>query len=64
MTFFDEREAEEKYNIRKIYLSNMKGLTLYKFRKLLRENNLHEVSVRGNGYCFYLVSSLHWLNMV
>ena len=27
-------------------------MTLYKFRKLLRENNLHEVSVRGNGYCF------------
>ena len=62
--FFDEREAEEKNNIRKTYLSNTQGLTLYKFRKLLRENNLHEVSVRGNGYCFYLVSSLHWLNMV
>ena len=27
-------------------------MTLYKFRKLLRENNLHEVSVCGNGYCF------------
>ena len=50
--FFDEREAEEKNNIRKTYLSNTQGLTLYKFRKLLRENNLHEVSVRGNGYCF------------
>ena len=47
--FFDEREAEEKNNIRKIYLSNTQGLTLYKFRKLLRENNLHEVLVRGNG---------------
>ena len=52
--FFDEREAEEKNNIRKTYLLNT-----------LRENNLHEVSVHGNGYCFfYLVSSLHWLNMV
>ena len=50
--FFDEREAEEKNNIRKTYLSNTQGLTLYKFRKLLRENNLHEVSVCGNGYCF------------
>ena len=50
--FFDVREAEEKNNIRKTYLSNIQGLTLYKFRKLLRENNLHEVSVHGNGYCF------------
>ena len=50
--FFDEREAEEKNNIRKTYLSNTQGLTLYKFRKLLRENNLHEVSVHRNGYCF------------
>ena len=50
--FFDEREAEEKNNIRKTYLSNTQGSTLYKFRKLLRENNLHKVSVRGNGYCF------------
>ena len=45
--FFDEREAEEKNNIRKIYLSNTDGLTLYKFRKLLRENYLHEVLVSG-----------------
>ena len=50
--FFDEREAEEKNNIRKTYLSNTQGLTLYKFRNLLRENNLPEVSVCGNGYCF------------
>ena len=50
--FFDEREAEEKNNIRKTYLSNTQGLMLYKFRKLLRENNLHEVLVHGNGYCF------------
>ena len=47
----EEREANEK-NIRKTYLSNTKGLTLYKFRRLLRENDLHEVLVCGNGYCF------------
>ena len=49
---FDEREAEEKNNIRKTYLSNTQGLILYKFRKLLRENNLHVVLVPGNEYCF------------
>ena len=48
----EEREANGKNNIRKTYLSNTKGLTLYKFRRLLRENNLHEVLVHGNGYCF------------
>ena len=47
----EEREANEK-NIRKTYVSNTKGLTLYKFRRLLRENDLHEVLVHGNGYCF------------
>ena len=47
----EEREANEK-NIRKTYLSNTEGLMLYKFRRLLRENNLHEVLVCGNGYCF------------
>ena len=47
----EKREANEK-NIRKTYLSNTKGLTLYKFRRLLRESDLHEVLVRGNGYCF------------
>ena len=50
--FFDEKEAEEKNNIRKTYFSNTQGLTLYKFTKLLRKNNLHEVSVCRNGYCF------------
>ena len=48
----EEREANEKNNIRKTYLSNTKGLMLYKFRRLLRENDLHEVLVCGNGYCF------------
>ena len=48
----EEREAKEKNNIRKTYLSNTKGLMLYKFRRLLRENNLHKVLVHGNGYCF------------
>ena len=64
--FFDEREAEEKNNIRKTYLSNTQGLTLHKFRKLLRENNLHEVSVCVNGYCFlsYFIITLteHGIN--
>ena len=53
MTFL-MKEKQKKNNIRKTYLSITQGLTLYKFRKLLRENNLHEVSVRGNGYCFFL----------
>ena len=48
----EEREANEKNNIIKTYLSNIKGLMLYKFRRLLRENDLHEVLVHGNGYCF------------
>ena len=49
----EEREANEKNNIRKTYLSNTKGLMLYKFRRLLRENDLHKVLVCGNyGYCF------------
>ena len=51
----EEREANEKNNIRKTYLSNTKGLTLYKFRRLLRENDLHEVLVRGNGYYFFIL---------
>ena len=62
--FFDEREAEEKNNIRKTYLSNTQGLTLYKFRKLLRENNLHEVSVHGNGFlsCIIITLAEHGIN--
>ena len=48
----EERKANEKNNIRKTYLSNKKGLTLYKFRRLLRENDLHKVLVCENGYCF------------
>ena len=48
----EEREANEENNVRKTYLSNTKGLMLYKFRRLLRENDLHEVLVCGNGYCF------------
>ena len=50
--FGDERKTEENNEIRKTYLSNTQGLMVYKFRKLLRENNLHEVSISGNGYCF------------
>ena len=52
LSSLEEREANEKNNIRKTYLSNTKGLMLYKFRRLLRENDLHEVLVCGNGYCF------------
>ena len=64
--FFDEREAEDKNNIRKTYLSNTKGLTLYKFRKLLRETILHEVSVHENGYyflsCIIITLAEHGIN--
>ena len=59
----EEREANEKNNIRKTYLSNTKGLMLYKFRRLLSENDLHEVLAHEMDTVFYLVSSLHWLNM-
>ena len=52
MNVIDERIAQEKNEIRKTYISNPHGLTPYKFRKLIRENDLQEVSVRGNGYCF------------
>ena len=45
----------KKNNIRKTYLSNTKGLTLYKFRRLLRENNLHEVLVMDT--VFYLTQN-------
>ena len=48
----NERKNEENNAIRKAHLLNTQGLTLYKFRKLIRENNLHEVSIHGNGYCF------------
>ena len=50
--FGDERITEENNEIRKTYLSNTQGLTLYKFGKLMRGNDLHEVSVCGNRYCF------------
>ena len=52
MNVIDERIAQEKNEIRKTYISNPHGLTPYKFRKLIRENDLQEVSVCGNGYCF------------
>ena len=50
--FGNERKIGENNEIRKTYLSNTQGLIVYKFRKLLRENNLHEVSIHGNRYCF------------
>ena len=52
MNVIDERIAQEKNEIRKTYISNPHGLTPYKFRKLIRENDLQEVSVHENGYCF------------
>ena len=52
MNVIDERIAQEKNEIRKTYIYNPHGLTPYKFRKLIRENDLQEVSVCGNGYCF------------
>lgn len=48
----DQKISQENNNIRKTFLSNPHGLSLYKFRRLIRDNDLHEVSVRGNGYCF------------
>ena len=48
----DERKTEENNEIRKTYFSNTQSLTVNKFRKLLRENDLHEVSIHGNGFCF------------
>ena len=51
----EEREGNEKNNIRKTYFSNTKGLTLYKFRRLLGENDLHKVLVCGNGYLFFIL---------
>ena len=52
MNVIDERIAQEKNEIRKTYISNPHGLTPYKFQKLIRENDLQEVLVCGNGYCF------------
>ena len=54
MNVIDERIAQEKNEIRKTYISNPHRLTPYKFRKLIRENDLQEVLVHGNGYCSYL----------
>ena len=43
---------EEDNIIRKTFMLSTKGLlTCYKFNKLLRDNNFHEVIVPGNGYC-------------
>ena len=51
MTFLMKEKLKKKIASGK-HTYQTQGLTLYKFRKLLRENNLHEVSVHGNGYCF------------
>ena len=44
--------AEEDNIVRRTFMLNQKGLlTFYKFSKLMRENNFHEVVLPGNGYC-------------
>ena len=50
----DARSTFEEDNIiRKTFMLSTKGLlTCYKFNKLLRDNNFHEVIVPGNGYCY------------
>ena len=48
MNVIDERIAQEKNEIRKTYISNPHGLTPYKFRKLIRENDLQEVERSHN----------------
>ena len=48
-----EASFEEDNIIRKAFMLSTKGLlTCYKFNKLLRDNNFHEVIVPGNGYCY------------
>ena len=45
--------SEEDNIVRKAFMLSTKGLlTCYKFNKLLRDNNLHEVIIPGNGYCY------------
>ena len=45
--------AEEDNIVRRTFMLNQKGLlTFYKFSKLMRENNFHEVVLPGNGYCY------------
>ena len=47
--------VEEDNIVRRTFMLHQKGLlTCYKFSKLMRENNFHEVVLPGNGYCFYL----------
>ena len=45
--------VEEDNIVRRTFMLNQKGLlTCYKFSKLMRENNFHEVVLPGNGYCY------------
>ena len=34
------------------FFENNKQPTVYRFNKMLTSNNLHEVTIRGNGFCF------------
>ena len=48
--------VEEDNIVRRTFMLNQKGLlTCYKFSKLMRENNFHEVVPPGNGYCYISV---------
>ena len=45
--------VEEDNIVRRTFMLNQKGLlTCYKFSKLMRENNFHEVVLLGNRYCY------------
>ena len=45
--------VKEDNIVRRTFMLNQKGLlTSYKFSKLMRENNFHEVVLPGNGYCY------------
>ena len=45
--------VEEDNIVRRTFMLSPKGpLTCYKFSKLMRENNFHEVVLPGNGYCY------------
>ena len=45
--------VEEDNIVRRTFMLNQKGLlTCYKFSKLIRENNFHEVVLPGNRYCY------------
>ena len=44
--------VKESNEIRKTFMENTHGITVYKFNKLISENCLQEVKIPGNGYCY------------